>query len=211
MINTEDQEALFTLISTYLKKNVTCYAIGGTAMMFYGYKTTTKDIDLVFHNNHERETFIHAITELGYKEKGLQGVYDDKRREHKGKPLLYTRGDERFDLFVHNVFGFELPPELPITQRHDYPERLTILILSKEHLVLLKAITDRETDYTDIVTMVRVEKTMNWDRIIDEAIHQHNNNEWILIDLEKTLTKLKEITFIPTKHFKKIYSAQEKK
>ncbi len=51
MINTEDQEALFTLISTYLKKNVTCYAIGGTAMMFYGYKTTTKDIDLVFHNN----------------------------------------------------------------------------------------------------------------------------------------------------------------
>ena len=48
MINTKDQEHLFKLIADYLDKDITCIAIGGTAMMFAGYKTATKDIDLVF-------------------------------------------------------------------------------------------------------------------------------------------------------------------
>jgi len=46
MINTKDQEDLFRLITDYLQKDITCMAIGGTAMMFSGYKAATKDIDL---------------------------------------------------------------------------------------------------------------------------------------------------------------------
>ena len=68
MINTEYQEALFKLISNYLKKDIHCIAIGGTAMMIKNYQNTTKDIDLVFKNEKDRESFISAIKELGYKE-----------------------------------------------------------------------------------------------------------------------------------------------
>ena len=48
MINTQDQEELFRLIAEYLEKDISCTAIGGTAMMFSGYKNTTKDIDIIF-------------------------------------------------------------------------------------------------------------------------------------------------------------------
>ena len=35
-------------------------------------------------------------------------------------------------------------------------------------------------------------------------------NEWVLIDIEEAMQKLKEITFINFKYFKKIYSKGEK-
>src|SRR3989338_9484049 len=104
MIETKDQEELFKLIANYLKRDIVCIAIGGTAMMFAGYKTATKDIDLVFKSEQDRQVFVKAIELLGYKERSLARIYDEKRRQHFHKPKIYTRGDERFDLFVKNVF-----------------------------------------------------------------------------------------------------------
>lgn len=211
MINTTEQEELFTLISKYLEKDVTCYAIGGTAMMFYRYKNTTKDIDLVFSTQEERSYFVAAIMQLGYREGSLKNIYDEKRRSKKNVPLMYTRGEERFDLFVRDVFGFLLPPHLETTQQHDFPQHLTINILPIEYLVLLKAITRREKDHEDIETILSFEKNLDWNNIIMLAIEQQRKNKWILIDLEETLTKLKAVTFIPGKFFNMIYAAQEKK
>ncbi len=54
MINTKDQEELFKLVAEYLDKNINCVAIGGTAMMFSQYKSTTKNIDLVFENEEKK-------------------------------------------------------------------------------------------------------------------------------------------------------------
>ena len=48
MINITDQNELFNLIGAKLDEKVECLAIGGSAMMFYGAKTETKDVDLVF-------------------------------------------------------------------------------------------------------------------------------------------------------------------
>jgi len=214
MINTKDQEDLFKLIAQYLEKDLTCIAIGGTAMMFSGYKTATKDIDLVFRSESDRKSFIKAIEQLGYKEKALANVYDEKRKQHRHKPKLYTRGDERFDLFVKSVFGFELEFDLnKITQRQDFlgKKEFNIYILSKEELILLKAITNRERDYEDIETILKIEKNVDWEYIVSEAIKQKENNSWILIDLEETLHKIKEITFIPSRYFEKIHQAEEKK
>ena len=148
MINTEDQESLFRLIADYLDKDIACVAIGGTAMIFHGYKNTTKDIDLVFRNNNERDIFIKAIERLGYSKKSLKTIYDEKRMHDKNKPLIYSRGEERFDLFAKNVFGLKINFDR-IIQRHDYigKKEFTIFTLSKEHLILLKSATNREKDY----------------------------------------------------------------
>lgn len=210
MINTQDQEELFTLIANYLEEDLTCVAIGGTAMMFMKYKNTTKDIDLVFNSEEERKQFITAIEQLGYKEKALGNIYSQQQKNHEGKPQMFTRGDERFDLFVKTVFGYEISTK-EFVQRRDYlgEKELTIQILDKEELVLLKAITNREKDYEDIETILEIEKTLDWDSLIEKAIAQKNNNEWILIDLEATLQKLKKKTFIANKHFKRIYEEQE--
>ena len=44
MINITEQNELFNLIGTKLDEKVECLAIGGSAMMFYGAKTETKDV-----------------------------------------------------------------------------------------------------------------------------------------------------------------------
>lgn len=211
MINTKDQEELFKLIAEYLRQNITCIAIGGTAMMFSQYKTTTKDIDLIFRNEKERNIFIEAIKQLGYKEQAIGKIYDEKRKQHKGKPLMYTRGDERFDLFVKNIFGYQVEfNQEQIIERRDYiaKKELTIFVLSKEELILLKAITGREKDYEDIETILEIEKTIDWKTIIKKAISQKEKNSWILIDLEETLQKLKKKHFIKQEIFEEIYKAQ---
>ncbi len=211
MIETKDQEELFRLIADYLEQDLICIAIGGTAMMFSGYKTATKDIDLVFKSEADREIFVRAITQLGYTKRSLKGIYDQKREQSKGRPRIYTRGDERFDLFVKDVFGFKLGFSLDkIAQRQDFlgKKELIVLVLPKEELILLKAITGRERDYEDIENILNLEKNINWDYLITEAIKQKDNNPWILIDLEETLQKIKKLTFIPGKYFERIYSAE---
>lgn len=212
MINTKDQEELFKLIAEYLEQDIQCIAIGGTAMMFSKYKTTTKDIDLVFKTENERNVFIKAIKKLGYDEKAINKIYDKKRKEHKGKPLIFSRGDERFDLFVKDVFGFELEfNQEKIVQRNDFigKKELSVSILSKEELILLKAITGREKDFEDIETILEIEKTIEWKEIIKKAIEQKSKNSWILIDLEETLIKLKKKYFIKEEIFNMIYKAQK--
>jgi hypothetical protein len=212
MINTKDQEELFKLISQYLKKHIECIAIGGTAMMFTNYKTTTKDIDLVFKNEEDRKTFILAIEKLGYKQQALGRIYDEKRKNHSGKPLMYTRGDERFDLFVKNVFGYEISfNQEESIQRNDFigKKELIIYTPTKEELVLLKAITNREKDYEDIETILSIEKVIDWNIIVNKTITQQKNNAWILIELEDTLQKLKKNHFIKQEIFEKIYNEQK--
>ncbi len=212
MISTKDQEELFKLIAEYLQQNITCIAIGGTAMMFSQYKTTTKDIDLVFKTTKERNIFIKAIEQLGYKEKAIGNTYDEKRKQHKGKPIMYTRGDERFDLFVENIFGYKIEfNQEQIIERRDFlgKKELTLFVPSKEELILLKAITGREKDYEDIETILEIEKTVDWEKIVEHAIAQKEKNTWILIDLEETLQQLKKKHFIKQEIFEKIYHAQK--
>ena len=210
MINVEDQEALFKLIAENIDNDITCIAIGGTAMMFAGYKPVTKDIDLVFQSVNDRLLFISAIKKFGYKERSIIGVYDDSKVNSKSKPLMFTRGDERFDLFVIDIFGFKLEfNQNKITQRHDFigTNELIIYILSREYLILLKAITNREKDFEDIETIIEKTPIIKWDEIIDLAIEQKDDNPRILIDLEATLKKLSKKIFLPEKYFRKIYDA----
>ena len=211
MISTEDQEALFRLIANYIEEDLECFAIGGTAMMFHGYKTATKDIDLVFKGVTSRQVFISAIEKLGYTQKSLKWIYSDKLIEAKGKPLLYAREGERFDLFVQDVFGFEIEFE-EFVQRHDYigKKELIIFTAPKELLILLKAITDREKDFEDIEAIARLEPTIDWNVVVDRAISKRESVPWILIDLEEKLQVLKKTTFIKKEIFDRIYQAEKK-
>ncbi len=210
MIGNEDQEQLLKLISRKIKKNVSCYAFGGNAMMFYGYKSATKDIDLVFENLRDKTVFIDAIKSLGYERKSLLNIYNEDRIKNPHKPEIYSRGDERFDLFVKKIFQTELSENMKknIFGRHEFIEKnriLTVNILSKETLVLLKAITERENDFNDILTICEKDK-IDWNFVIDEAISQSKKGDkWILLALEETMQKLKERIFIKQELFKRIY------
>ena len=210
MIGTKDQEELFRLIADYLDRDLVCVAIGGTAMMFSGYKNATKDIDLVFASEGERKAFVRAIEQLGYRQRGLMDVYTQERRKKEGKPQLYARGEERFDLFVRSVFGFPIATK-EIVERRDFlgKKELLIRILPKEDLILLKAVTGREKDFEDIEALTGSGKDVDWERVVEQAIRGKKGNEWILLDLEQTMQRLRKKAFIPQKYFDRLYEAHE--
>ena len=46
--NIKEQGDLFSLLGSKLKKRLECFVIGGSAMLYFGAKEVTKDIDIVF-------------------------------------------------------------------------------------------------------------------------------------------------------------------
>ena len=217
MITKDDQDALFQLIARNLKKDVQCYAFGGNAMMYSGYKDATKDIDILFENAEDKKAFVEAITYLNYQKVSLKTIYPKRLEKDPKKPEMYTRGDERFDLFVGNIFRtvFSKGMKERIWGRYDFnsgKHRLTVFVLSKEDILFLKSITSRDRDFQDIQIIVEKEKKLNWDAIIQEAIEQYtSSNEWAVLYLEEAMGKLKSITFLKEEYFDRLYSVFDKK
>ncbi len=209
MISKEEQDTLLQRVSRYLNIDVVCYAFGGNAMMYYGYKNATKDIDIIFESEEERTIFIDAIMQLGYKQMSMTGVYIEGLCKEKHKPLMFTRGDERFDLFVGKIFQTQLSKTMKerAVARHDYvnTSSLIVYVLSKEYLVFLKSITQREKDFDDIRAVIEKESHFSWDIVINEALFQSQHGDrWAILDLKETMNRLKEIVFIKKQYFDRL-------
>src|SRR3989338_2199216 len=159
MINIEDQETLFKVISQKLKKDLTCYAFGGNAMMYYGYKNATKDVDILFETEAERREFVRVLVEIGYKRISLSGIYSDLQVKDPHKPEMYMLKDERFDLFMGKIF------------------RMYISKSMKERV---------------------------WGKY-------KLGNEWVVLDMEEFLQKLKKQVYIKEEYFDRLYSVFAKK
>ena len=110
MIDIQQQEAMLITIGKILPKRIQVYAIGGTAMMFLGFKDATLDIDLVFENHKDRAVFKESIHSLGYLEMDAVKVYGVKRNT----PEMFKLNDERFDLFVVEVVDFIFSEKMKI-------------------------------------------------------------------------------------------------
>ena len=76
---------------------------------------------------------------------------------------------------------------------------------------MLKAVTERDRDFEDIVTIIRKEKNFDWTYFLDEVIWQYQHGDgWVLLDVEQMLRELKEYTFVPAAHFKRLAEATRK-
>ena len=215
MITYKDQMDLFTLISKKIKKDIECCAFGGAAMMFYGYKDETKDVDIIFENEEERREFINAIEEIGYTEWAPFDIYVPEKLKNKYKPLVFKLGDGRFDLFVKKIFRTAISPKMKedVFAVHDFKNEhnLRVRVFRKEHIVLLKAVTERKNDFDDIRTIVEKEKNFDWQYFIDEVLWQTEHGDpWVLFDAEKTLRELKKYTFMEEKYLKRLYDVKKK-
>ena len=214
MITFKDQEDIFILLSKNIRKDLVCYAFGGNAMMFYGYKDETKDVDLLFETEDARQEFIKALTILGYQEISPITIYVPEKLRDKYKPLMFKREDGRFDLFIKKIFKTILSPKMKedlfAVQEYRGDFTLKVKVLRKEHLVLLKAVTDRRNDFDDIQMIIKKEKNFDWQYFMDEAIWQMKHGDaWILLDVEKMLQELKREVFIPEKYLKQLYLAKK--
>ena len=189
MISIEEQQKLLLNISRRLKKQVTAYAIGGTAMMFLGFKDSTLDIDIVFKNKQDREIFEQAVKEIDYREMDSVIVYGAKQNQ----PKMFTLGDERLDLFVIHVIDFDFSKQMMerAEQTHQFNNNLLLKIANPHDLILMKCATDRKKDLDDARKIINSTK-IDWNILINEAKMQIKlGRHTAAFDLGEFLEKLK--------------------
>lgn len=169
MIGIKKQQTLLLNISRELDKQITVYAIGGTAMMFLGFKDSTLDIDLVFETEEDRLIFKKAAEKLKYKEIYAIKIYGVKRNT----PIMLKLDDERFDLFVDNVVDFIFSKEMQkrAEQTHQFEDKLILKIANPHDIILMKCATDRIKDLDDAEKIIDTIK-IDWDIVIDEVHNQ---------------------------------------
>jgi predicted nucleotidyltransferase len=172
MIELKEHTELFKLVGERLKSPVECIAIGGSAMLFYGLKTATKDVDIVFFSQIDMDSFIKILAESGF---SRRIIGDGKPK--KGIPIVMERGDARHDLFLESVFHFIISSDMRerVEEKHEF-DNLTVGIISHEDIILLKSVTDREGDRTDVKNIIG-KLDVNWDLIINEALWQSEHGD----------------------------------
>ncbi len=193
MINANEQQELLLSIAKKLRKQIVVYAVGGTAMMFHGIKDATKDIDLVFNDENDRQVFKEAALSLGYKEMDSVVVYG---AEKKNQPIMLSRqkgGAERFDLFNYEVISFFFSKHMQdrSASTYEYNSKLILKIADVHDLIMMKCATDRQKDAEDVQNIVGTQK-IDWKIVIEEAKHQVElGKNGAIFELGEFLEKLK--------------------
>lgn len=210
MITIDQQQKLLLNVARRLTKKITVYAIGGTAMMFLGFKDATLDIDIVFENEKDRVVFKEAVKSLGYLEMDAIKVYGVKRNA----PEMFKLGDERFDLFVIEVIDFIFSENMRkrAEQIHQFEDTLILRIANPHDIILMKCATDRIKDKDDARKIINSTK-IDWDIVIDEAKKQIElGKERAAFDLGCFLEDLKTGVKldIPSKVLDKLFKIVEK-
>lgn len=180
MTGLEQQTELLKLVGSLLKKKIKCYMIGGSAMLFYGLKTVTKDIDLVFTSEEEISLFRKSLEETGFAKKS----YEIHKREPANEQcILMERKEERFDLFLNDIVTTKLSPGIVnrIREKHEF-SGLTVNVISPEDIIVLKCATDRAGDRKDAADIMN-SREISWDTILGEAKWQAENGKMAFVIL----------------------------
>lgn len=218
MINLEEQISLFkNVIGAQLKRKVECIAIGGSAMLFYQAKNSTKDVDLVFLKKDDLEAVKEILYKSGFNErKNIKGIF--REDEDASKPIMMESPETRFDLFLNEVIGFKIH-EATIERLREIHEFGSFIVktASPEDILMMKGCTERARDRDDAAELIK-KFNINWSVIINETSAQTKIGmaafplllydfltelkENYKIDVPKEITK--ELLVIAEKEFKEL-------
>src|SRR3989344_6222102 len=171
MIDLQEQIGLFKIIGSQLKNKVECIAIGGSAMMLYGAKNATKDVDLVFLKKEDLDDVKNILYGSGFNErKNIKGVF--REDEGAGKPVMMDGKETRFDLFLNEVIGFKIHQDTieRIREVHEFGNFI-VKTASPEDILMMKACTERERDRDDAAEIIK-KFNIDWEVILSETSKQ---------------------------------------
>ncbi|MBD3155549.1 MAG: hypothetical protein GF368_02740 [Candidatus Aenigmarchaeota archaeon] len=181
-------EKLLEYIGKRLNHEVEGLLIGGNAMVFYGLREQTKDMDIVFFN----KTDIAAITQIIkshplFRKSQITKEYPYKLDEEltkMGEPTVI--GDNnlpRFDLFYNSVFSVEASDILEKTKRSLRFDLLKLKLIEPEDLIFLKGVSGRPVDKEDIIKLIK-NLEINWESFLNFVKKKHKENNkivWLLL------------------------------
>ncbi|HLD37790.1 MAG TPA: DUF6036 family nucleotidyltransferase [Candidatus Nanoarchaeia archaeon] len=209
MISIDEQQAILLSIARELKKQVTAFAVGGTAMMFLGLKNSTLDIDLVFESIESREEFIKAAGKIGFSSLDSAAIYG--KRENI--PEMLKLDDFRLDLFVSNVIDFIFSEEMQKRAKtiRQFEKNLILKIADVHDIILMKCATSRLKDIDDAKAIIQT-TGINWNLIVEEAKNQLSlGKERAILDLGSFLEKLGGMNLnIPNNVLNELWALLEK-
>lgn len=162
----------FESLGKVLGNKVRALLFGGENMRIRGLKQATKDVDLVVE---ERESFNlvrDALQKMKYRQLGAEQIPEtDQRLGPSG--IFVKEGYPRVDIFTNLICNkFKPTPTMMDRSEKRIFEKLELFIMSKEDLFLLKAITGREADDVDMVTLARGTGKFDWKTIVNELYLQ---------------------------------------
>ena len=189
MTDLKEQEDIFNIIGSSLKRKIKCFVIGGSAMLYYKLKDITKDIDIVLLNDKDREYILGIMKKLGYTERNSKILYVNK----KNVPILLQREQNRFDLFNRIIINLKFSDNMADRSRLIYEYgNLIVNVVSPEDIIILKCATDRAGDRLDAANIIK-SSNVNWKIVFEESINQMNLvGDLIPLDLYQFLLELKE-------------------
>ena len=157
--------SLFAELDVNLKKNADVFLIGGGALMRYGLRDHTKDIDIVVSSEEEYNDLTEAFRSIGFVKQVPEIEYGRMAMSD-----ILIRGEYRVDLFCQYVCGkFALSKKMreraiPVLALN----RLKLSVCSLSDIFLFKSMTERIGDIEDCFNMA-AEYELDWDAVSDEA------------------------------------------
>ncbi|MFH1696524.1 MAG: DUF6036 family nucleotidyltransferase [Candidatus Diapherotrites archaeon] len=161
--------SMLDAIGKHLAKKTPCHIFGGAAMVFRGLKVTTKDIDLIFDNRAEMETFVSAAEKAGFATVKIPRAYE---RLEISCLLENCENNWRLDIFLGRFAGkmrfthAMKKRAKPLREFHN----LNALLLSNEDIFILKSITERKRDLEDMKLLLGF--GLDWKVIESEMLAQ---------------------------------------
>ena len=189
MTDLKEQEDIFNIIGSSLKRKIKCYVIGGSAMLYYKLKDVTKDVDIVLLGDKDREYILNIMKKLGYAERNPKILYVNK----KNVPILLQREQNRFDLFNRIIINLRFSDDMADRSNIVYEyANLVVNVVSPEDIIILKCATDRAGDRLDAASIIK-NTNVNWNILFKESISQMELvGDIIPLNLYQFLLELKE-------------------
>ncbi|MFH1592851.1 MAG: nucleotidyltransferase [Candidatus Woesearchaeota archaeon] len=191
MVTLDEQINLLKTIGADLERKIEALVIGGSAMMFLGAKTETKDIDLVLMREEDFLLIKKILKKNGFTEKRLRIIRGDY--EPKINPTFLEGMNTRFDLFFKEVVCIKITESIleRVKEVHQFG-KLVVKVLSPEDIILMKCTTERTGDRDDGKSLVEKFK-INWDIILEESLRQTKIGDSVFpVFLYDFLVELKE-------------------
>jgi hypothetical protein len=176
-------------VGNLLTSPVALYLIGGSAMIKYGLKAATKDIDVLLSTHEETAELIQGLLKSGYhmiQTDRLGAEY----QEMFATQILENEDGFRWDIF-HEYVCRKLRLSTVMIERSKVLFKsglLTARLISKEDIFLFKTVTEREDDEADLLLIAR--SKVDWELVLKECMSQSREDLMCEVDLSDKLDKL---------------------
>ncbi len=144
-INAERLYEMLGSISKFVEKEVSMYALGGTALTILGIKPSTLDIDINIDSEKEYKYVCKIFEQIGFERTGIRWI---------------TQEGLAFDLFYgSNILGTGLLPDcLEKSKFIKSFGKIKLYTLSFEDIIISKLARGDERDFDDIKNILKNEK-----------------------------------------------------